>query len=230
MHRKLDLMATLGGVFYPVLAISGLLVMSPTLPPDFEAPPAEIAERLATHAPDATTAFGASLEFAGLLMLLLFAYRLAAWLGDDWASRAAAALAAAGVTVKIASFAPVIIALWYSDGLSAQTKATLFRLNDGFVPVSEAAVFAFTLLAGALILASARLPRWLGWYAVLAAAAAVADLYAQTGLLEVPALLWLIVASVALARARGRDRSAHATSDTDAQRSAITALTGTSNR
>jgi hypothetical protein len=68
MHRKLNLMATLGGVFYPVLAISGPLVMSPTLPPDFEAPPAEIADHLATHAPGAPTAFGASLEFTGLLI------------------------------------------------------------------------------------------------------------------------------------------------------------------
>src|SRR3954451_2320358 len=159
MQGKLDMTAALGGALYPVLAIAGLLVMAPTLPPDSEAPPADIADHLSAHPADAATAIGISLELTGLLMLVLFAYRLTAWLADDWTSRAAAAVAGIGATVKIASASPVLIALWYADGLTGQTKATLFRLNDGFVPLSEAAVFVFILIAGHLILTTRRLPR-----------------------------------------------------------------------
>lgn len=208
MHSKLDMTAALGGALYPLLAIVGLLVMAPTLPPDSEAPPADIADHLSAHPADAATAIGISLELTGLLMLVLFAYRLTDWLADDWTSRAAAAVAVIGATVKIASASPVLIALWYADGLTAQTKATLFRLNDGFVPVSEAAVFVFILLSGHLILTTGRLPTWLGWYAAASSILAAADLWAQTALLEIPALLWLPIASIALARATHHQRTA----------------------
>src|SRR3954447_12425212 len=200
MAGKLDMTAALGGALYPVLALAGLLVMAPTLPPDFEAPPADIANHLSAHPAGPATAIGISLELTGLLMLVLFAHLLTAWLADDWTSRAAAAVAGIGATVKIASASPVLIALWYADGLTAQTKATLFRLNDGFVPVSEAAVFVFILLSGHLILTTGRLPEWLGWYAAASSILAAADLWAQTAILEIPALLWLPVASIALAR------------------------------
>jgi hypothetical protein len=208
MYRKLDMLAALGGLLYPLLAISGILLVSVDLPPDFEAPPADIARYVATHHAGAATAVGAALEFTGLLMLMLFGHRLAAWLDADWASRATAALAGLAVTVKIASFSPVIVAAWFAQGLTADTQAALFRLNDGFVPVSEAAVFAFVLLAGYLVLASGRLPGWLGWYAVLSAILAIADLFAQTAILELPALLWVSITSVMLPHAtRGAPRS-----------------------
>jgi hypothetical protein len=201
MYRKLDMLAALGGLLYPLLAIGGIFLAMPALPPDSEAPPAEIAAHVVAHPVTATTAVGLALEFTGLLMLMIFGHRLAAWLGGDWASRSTAALAGLAATLKIASFSPVIIAFWFAQGLTADTLAALFRLNDGFVPLSEAAVFAFVLLAGYLILASGRLPRWLGWYAVLSAILAIADLFAQTAILELPALLWLSVTSVVLVRA-----------------------------
>jgi hypothetical protein len=227
MRRTLDTMAALGGVLYPLLVVSGLLLMGPALPPDFQAAPAQVADALAAHPPDALTAVGASLEFVGLAMLLLFAYRLTAWIGNDWTSRAAAALAAVGVTVKIASFAPAIVALWTSDALSPEMKATLFRLNDASVPVSAAAILCFTLLAGVLIIASARLPRWLGWFAVLGAPPAIADLFAGTGYLEIPSLLWTIAASIALAAAIRSGGPNHTRGETATNSTPTGALTPT---
>lgn len=198
----LDRLAALGGTLYPPLAIVGLSLASPALPVDFTAPPEVIAAHAAAHTPTTLTWVGLGLESLGLAALAMFAIRLAVHL-TGWVATAAAAFGVAAVMVKVASFAPVLVAVQAQD-LGAESLALLYRLNDMAVPVSDGLLATFVVLAGAAILGSGALRPWVGWGAVTSGAASLVDIAGGPGLLALLVLVWLMAAGVVLLRALGR--------------------------
>jgi hypothetical protein len=210
MRRAVETTAALGGLLFPFLAIGGLLLALPALPPDFSGPPPDIAQFLAANPPTVTTWVGLALELAGLVALLAFGVRLAFAVAADWTAFTAGGLLVAAVAVKLASIGPVLVALNHGADLSAESLAVLFRLNDAAVPLSDTLQACFVLAAGGAILASRLVPRWLGWFALGSAPATLADLALDTGWLSLPLLVWFMTASVALAL---RIRHAHPTAE-----------------
>lgn len=217
MRRAIDTTAALGGVLFPILAIGGLLLALPALPPDFSGPPQDIAQFLTANPPTTTTWLGLALETAGLVALLAFGSRLAFAVAEDWRALTMGGLLVAAVAVKVASIGPVLVAVNHASDLSAESLALLFRLNDAAVPVSDTLQACFVLGAGGAILGSPLVPRWLGWFAGGSALAVLEDLALGTGWLSLPILVWFMTTSVVLAvrtrhaRLPGRP-AAHATS------------------
>lgn len=199
MRRTADTLAALGGLLFPFLAIGGLLLALPALPPDFSGPPNDIAQFLADNPPTGTAWLGLALEMTGFVALLAFGARLAFGVAEDWAAFTIGALATAAVAVKVASIGPLLVALTHGSDLAADSQAVLFRLNDAAVPVSDALLSCFVLGAGVAILGSPVLPRWLGWFAVGSTGAMLTDLALGTGWLSLPMLVWFMTASVVLA-------------------------------
>lgn len=210
MRRAVETTAALGGLLFPLLAIGGLLLAMPALPPDFSGPPPDIAQFLAANPPTMTTWVGLALEMAGLLALLAFGVRLAFAVAEDWAAFTTGGLLVAAVAVKVASIGPVLVALTHGDDLPAEAQAVLFRLNDAAVPLSDTLQAGFVLAAGGAILASPLIPRWLGWFAIGSALATAADLASGAGWLSLPLLAWFMTASVVLTL---RIRHAHPTAE-----------------
>lgn len=204
MNRHGMTFAALGGVLYPVLAISGLVLAGPTLPADFSAPPAEILPFLEQNPASVLTRVGLAMEVAGLLALLAFGARLAWESLEPWTAQLALAVLAVGVAIKTGSMVPAIVGLMARDGLAPETVALLFRLNDAAVPVADAMTASFVLLAGAGVVARGPVPSWLGWAGLVAGTALLIDPVLGSGWLSLPVLLWLMVTAVALARAGER--------------------------
>lgn len=198
MRRSVETTAALGGLLFPFLAIGGLLLALPALPPDFSGPPESIARFLTDNPPTATSWLGLGLETAGLLALLAFGVRLAFAVAEDWAASTMGALLTAAIAVKAASIGPVLVALTHGSDLSAESLAVLFRLNDSAVPVSDTLQACFALAIGAAVLGSPLLPRWLGLFAMGSALSTLADLALGTGWLSLPILVWFMTASVVL--------------------------------
>lgn len=198
-NRASEWAGGLAGTAYPPLAIIGLLLASSALPADFSADPPQIAAHLASHPPSTMTWLGVALELLALAGLLVFVVRCA-WLMRHWMAAAAAALGAAAVTIKVASFVPVLVAVTAAEGLEASELALLMRLNDLAVPVSESSLAVFLILISAA--AGAVLPRWLAWGACLAGLGSLLDIAGGPALLSLLPLIWFLLAGAVVARYR----------------------------
>jgi hypothetical protein len=172
----LDRVADAGGVLHVLLVFGGyVFLVAPFMPESLDSPDAALAH-LQAHPP--TTAFWAGiwLEGAGLVVLVLFAARIAARIRTAepgwWLPTAAVGLAVAACTVKVGSFAPGLAALEI-ERLDAQSVTTLLGANDAAVGVSAALDGAFVLLLGLGALAVGGLPRWLAALTVVAGAGQV---------------------------------------------------------
>ena len=200
MSRTLDRIADAGGLLYVVLAGVGFGVFVAPALPDPTAAPAAVLRQLRGHPVGATFWTGVGLESAGLLLLLLFAVRLAGRIRragpEGWQPTALVALAATALAVKLASFAPVLAAL-HAGRYDASTVAAMFASNDVSDYVSSAVDAVVVLLAGIAALTVRALPRWLAAGAVIAGAAVLVGL-AVPGLFDSLQLLlfvWLVVTS-----------------------------------
>jgi len=110
--------------------------------------------------------------------------------------RGASALVLVGATLYAAGagiFAGLTFTLGdFADDLSAQSVQLLNALNQDMFPTLALGVFTFLIGAGASILATATLPKWLGWAAVVVAIAALTP----AGFFAFLALgVWILVAS-----------------------------------
>ena len=196
MSKVLDRIADAGGILHVLLVVSGyVFLVAPFMPESLDSPDAALAH-LEAHPP--TTAFWAGiwLEGAGLLMLVLLAARIASRIRAAqpgwWLPPAAVGLAVAGVTVKVASFAPGLAALEVHR-FDAGTVTALLSINDASVGVATALDGAFVLLLGLGAVAVRVLPRWL---AVLGVAAGLAQLAsAAVDPLQLVYLVWLLTVS-----------------------------------
>lgn len=199
--NRIERLVGLGGILYPVLVIGGLALALPSLPPDYGAPPEEIARFVADHPVTGLAWVGLAMEGLGLSAMVLFLVSLGRRL-PDLVGIATIAFGTSAMAIKGASVIPVLVAVDGTADLSAESLAVLFRLNDHSVAVSEAALMLAVGLASAWIAAGAALglPRWTGWFGLAAAAATFADLAGGPGLLSLVTLAWLVPTSVLLVR------------------------------
>jgi hypothetical protein len=145
---------------------------------------------------------GAYIELLGLLAMVAFV--VAFWAvvrrvdGEwEWVPMLALAAGLVSAAVKLAS-GPLAAAAYDrgADGLSGETIAALIESNGWSFVLSFALNGLFLLAAGAAVILSRALPRWLGWLAI---AFGVVNILAPLGGLQAPPaillfLLWVLLA------------------------------------
>jgi hypothetical protein len=201
-HRSDRLFAACG-IAAVVLQLAGLVLGGKTHQLTVTSSTAKVAQALAT--PVGTTSWiGAYVELASFAFFLGFAAWATAKVGGGLLAQIARGAATSYATLSIASLG-VIDALSYraGHGVSVPMGRTLISINEALYVGSWFLVALFLLTTGLLALRSER--RALGWSAVgtavytLAATPSVSNF----GQFSIPLfLLWIIAASVALARGR----------------------------
>lgn len=197
MSRVLDRVADAGGLLYVLLASVGFGVFVAPALPDSGADPSAMLHRLQDHPVGPAFWSGIALEAVGLLLLLLFAARLAARIrrGDPggWLPGAVVGVAAAALAVKLASLAPVLAAL-HAGRYDASSVAALVDTNDVSDFVSTAVDATFVVLAGLGAWSTRALPRWLAGAGVGAGLAVLVGLAVPGGFdsLQLLLFLWLV--------------------------------------
>ena len=175
--KPLATLAALGGVLQLALGIASYQVDAATVLPDLGSPPAVQAAHLAAH--PAGTLFWTMLavETAGLILFLAFAAyladRLTAAGAPAWLAAGARAVAVTAVAVKLASFAPALVAIQHPHSYGAANTAALLQINGYGDQVMLALEGAFFLVVAAAAVA-ARTPRWLAVLALVGGIATVA--------------------------------------------------------
>jgi hypothetical protein len=192
------------GLFFVVSLLAGNSLSQLDASPDAGAPAEAYASWLAESPAGAAFWAGAYVELLGLLAMLAFVVTLWAVLrrgvvGElDWLPTLALGAGLVSVAVKLAS-GPIALPAYDrgAAGLSGDTIAALIEANGWSFVLSFALNGLFLLAAGAAVVLSGVLPRWLGWAAV---AFGVLNLAAPLGGLGAPPaillfLLWVLLAS-----------------------------------
>lgn len=203
MPDRLSRLAPLTGVVFAALAVVGALTGGES--PDANARPAKVIAYYAENRSDVETS---SIIFAiAFLILVLFAGSLRSYMRRTAAAEGLAAIVLAGA-VLMAAGALIGSAAEYglAHNLSGLTPATAQTMNlissELFLPVIGGACL-FALASGLAILRGARLPRWLGWVAI------VLGIVVLVPPASFPALLgfaiWSIVVSILIYLRTGPD-------------------------
>jgi len=200
VSKILDRIADAGGILFVLLVGVGYIAFVSSSMPESLAAPEEVARHLRDHPPTTTFWLGVWMEAAGLVALVLLAGRLAARIRAagpaSWVPSTVVGLAVAGMTVKLASFAPALAAT-HVDRYDAGTLTALLDINDASFDLAWALDGAFVLLLGLGALAVRALPRWLAAWGAAAGAAVLIGI-AVPGLfdtLQLVFLVWLLVTS-----------------------------------
>ena len=174
MSDRLSRLAPLTGVLFAVLAVVGIFTGGET--PAAKDPPAKIVAYYATHESEVKTS---ALLFAlAFLVLVLFAASLRSYLRRTPVAEGPSALVLAGSVLMAAG---ALISSGVEFGLAneihhlePQSVQTLDFITEevAFLPVVGGA-FLLTLGSGLAILRGARLPKWLGWVAIVLGIAAL---------------------------------------------------------
>jgi hypothetical protein len=208
VSKILDRVADAGGILFVLLVGVGYVAFVAPHMPESLAAPEEVARHLRDHPPTTTFWLGVWMEAAGLVALVLvvgvLAARIRAAAPPSWVPSTVVGLAVAGMTVKLASFAPALAAL-HVDRYEAGTVTALLDINDAAFDLAWALDGAFALLLGLGALTARALPRWLAAWGAAAGAAVLVGIAvpAVFDSLQLVFLLWLLTTSGWLL-ARGR--------------------------
>jgi hypothetical protein len=167
MAERLRAMAPLTGVIFAVLsAIS--IVITPNSPSAHAGGPQVIAFYRAHHSTEHTSVIVATAAFA---FFMCFAASLRSYLGDTGAVATAGALALAAAVLLTAGFT-LSGGFTYAladapNRLAPATAQTLNLLDEDVFFTAFVGAGLFGIASGIAILRGARLPKWLGWAAIV---------------------------------------------------------------
>jgi hypothetical protein len=201
MSDRLSRLAPLTGVVFAVLVVIAILTGGET--PDANASPAKVIAYYGSHRSEVETS---GIVFAlAFLFVVLFAGALRSYLRRTPAAEGLAAivlaggvLMAAGVFMAVSAEYGLAHNLHYLTPATAQTLSVLS--NELFLPVLGGA-FLFAIGSGLAILRGARLPRWLGWVAIVLAIAVLIPPASFPALLVFA--IWSVIVSILIYRRTG---------------------------
>jgi hypothetical protein len=207
--RRLDQLGATAGIVYAVGIFAAAGVMGGV--PDFSASNRDMSAYYADHS--ATRFFtGAYMEVLALLALVFFLGRMWRVLYDaegdrGWLATTAFGAGIVSLGVKLGS-GPVAAAAYDRgrSGLDHQVGRAMIETNDMAFVLTWPINAVFLAAAGAVIVRTRVLPRWLGWSGIAAAVTLVvgAPLSGREGgPLFLVFLLWVVAASITLLRRGG---------------------------
>jgi hypothetical protein len=205
MPDRLSRLAPLTGVIFAALVVVAILTGGET--PDANASPARVIAYYGSHRSEVETS---GVVFAlAFLFVVLFAGTLRSYLRRTPAAEGLAAIVlAGGVLMAVGVFMAVSAEYGLAHNLHDLTPATAQTLsvlsNELFLPVLGGA-FLFAIGSGLAILRGARLPRWLGWVAIVLAIAVLIPPASFPALLVFA--IWSVIVSVLIYRRTGPDAS-----------------------
>jgi hypothetical protein len=219
MSDRLSRLAPLTGVIFAVLVVVAIVTGGET--PGANASPVKVIAYYGSHRSEVETS---GILFAlAFLFVVLFAGALRSYLRRTAAAEGLAAIVlAGGVLMAVGVFMAVSAEYGLAHNLHDLTPATAQTLsvlsNELFLPVLGGA-FLFAIASGLAILRGARLPRWLGWVAIVLAIAVLVPPASFPALLVFA--IWSVIVSILIYRRTGPAASAP-TADTPATLGAAT--------
>ena len=214
--RSVQIVAALCGILSPLLVMFAffVLIIGSGFLPDFSAPLPDIAAHLAQHPTPAQVWAGVHLEFLGFLLLVVFIAYLWGVLrraeGEaGWLSALAFAGGLMSVFLKVGSFAPMYPILTHAgQPFNPELARALGESNIAAFVLQQPALGLLLLATALIVIRTAALPRWLGYFAALAAALSFVAVVVMG--MAFPAWLvaqiWLMATSIALLRQLGQPR------------------------
>jgi hypothetical protein len=202
MSDRLSRFASLTGVVFAVMVVVGIF-SSGGETPDANASPAKVIAYYTTHRSEVETS--AILFALAFLFLVLFAGSLRSYLRQTSAAEGLSALVLAG-GVLMAAGALTGSGVEYGlahklQGLGPETAQALnFLGQELFLPILAGA-FVFAVASGLAILRGARLPKWLGWVAIVLGIAALIPPASFPALLGFA--IWSVIVSILIYRRTG---------------------------
>jgi hypothetical protein len=212
MPDRLSRLAPLTGLLFAVLAVVAIVTGGES--PGTNEPPAKIVAYYATHRSEVKTS---ALLFAlAFLILVLFAASLRSYLRRTPAAEGLSALVLAG-SVLIAAGTSISSGVEFGlaneiHHLGPEAVQTLNFITEevAFLPVVGGA-FLLALASGLAILRGARLPKWLGWVAIVLGIAALIPPASFPSLLGFA--IWSAIVSILIYRRTGPAASAGPVAD-----------------
>jgi hypothetical protein len=202
MPDRLSRLAPLTGILFTVLVVAGIVTGGES--PDTKEPAAKIVAYYASHEYEVKTS---SVLFAlAFLALVLFAASLRSYFRRTPAAEGLGALVLAGAVLSAAGAligsAVEIGVAGEIHNLEPQSVKTLnfFAEEVAFLPIIGGA-FLLALASGLAILRGARLPKWLGWVAIVLGIAALIPPSSFPALLGFA--IWSVVVSILIYRRTG---------------------------
>jgi hypothetical protein len=208
-NRLVPRTAALSGLFSVVLLFAGNSVSGGGGTPDLHWSRAKIASWVAAQHATVSGYAGSMMELLGILLTIVFAATVASVLrrGEGEHAILSTTVFGAGLVsaaLKIASVPAMFAALWRAkDGLDPQLAAVLIDMNNVSFVLTWAADALMLGAASVVIVRSGVLPRWLGWFAGVAAAVSIAGVPVANVVPPLGILLtfiWFIAVSIVLYR------------------------------
>jgi hypothetical protein len=194
MSDRLSRLAPLMGVLFAAVIVVGIFVGGET--PDGNASPAKVISYYGNHGSDIETS--AVVFVFAFLFLVLFAGSLRSYLRRTAAAEGLSALVLAGAVLMAAgAIMGSAVEFGLAEHLRHLTPATAQTMNllsnELFLPVLVGA-FLFAVPSGLAILRGARLPKWLGWVAIVLGIAALIPPASFPALLGF--VIWSVIVSI----------------------------------
>ncbi len=201
MPDRLTRLAPLTGILFAILVVAGIVTGGES--PEANASPAKVIAYYAGHRSEVQTS--AILFALAFLVLVLFGGSLRSYLRRTAAAEGLSALVLAGA-VLMAAGAILGSGVEYglAHNLSSLTPAGAQTLNllsnELFLPIIAGA-FVFAITSGLAILCGAKLPRWLGWLAIVLGIAAIIPPISFPSLFGF--VIWSVIVSILMYRRSG---------------------------
>ena len=208
MTNRFHPIAALGGAAYLVLALVGFSLSVASLHGWADtADPVATVNHLVSYPPTPLTWLGLGLESVGLLGVILFGGYLSSRIQQHeappgWIGHAVLGLAVTATAVKVASFPATLTALLHPRRYDASVVAALLDVGSIASTVTVAVIATFVLVAASALLRYRICSRAVATGGVLAAALELTAVMAGAGegIFQLPMMLWLGVAGIAVLR------------------------------